>query len=117
MGLDFIKHESAVDRHPLLSLSAEDLDLACRFVIHSGSIKDLAATYDVSYPTMRQRLDRVIKRLQGVMAGRKPDALSELLGDMVERGELSTGAALAIREAARRAAAARATPPPTGGQP
>ncbi len=99
----------------MLGLPPEDLDLVCRFVIHSGSIKDLAAAYDVSYPTMRQRLDRVIKRLQAVMAGRRPDALSELLGDMVERGELSTGSALAIREAARRAS--RAAAPQTGGQP
>lgn len=114
---DLINSNAAGERHPLLGLPAEDLDLVCRFVVYSGSIKDLAAAYDVSYPTMRQRLDRVIKRLRAVLAGRKPDALSELLGDMVERGELSTGGALAIREAARRAATARSASAQTGEQP
>lgn len=90
-------------RHPLFQLADEDLDLVARFVVHSGSLKDLATEYDVSYPTIRSRLDRVIERLKKILAGRKPDPLSELLGDMVERGELSTGGALTIREAARRA--------------
>lgn len=92
------------DRHPLLQLADDDLDLIARFVVQSGSLKDLAAEYDVSYPTIRSRLDRVIDRLKRILAGRKPDPLSELLADMVERGELSTGGALTIREAARRAA-------------
>jgi hypothetical protein len=91
------------NRHPLLQLSDEDLDLVARFVVQSGSLKDLATEYGVSYPTIRARLDRVIDRLKKILAGRKPDPLSELLADMVERGELSTGGALTIREAARRA--------------
>jgi len=95
------------DRHPLLQLSDEDLDLVVRFVVQSGSLKDLAVEYDVSYPTIRARLDRVIERLRKILAGRKPDPLSELLADMVQRGELSTGGALTIREAARRAWADR----------
>jgi len=81
--------------------------LVARFVVHSGSLKDLAVEYDVSYPTIRSRLDRVIERLRKILAGRKPDPLSELLADMVQRGELSTGGALTIREAARRAWAER----------
>jgi len=95
------------DRHPLFQLAEEDLDLVARFVVHSGSLKDLAVEYDVSYPTIRSRLDRVIERLRKILAGRKPDPLSELLADMVQRGELSTGGALTIREAARRAWAER----------
>lgn len=78
-----------------------------RFVVQSGSLKDLAVEYDVSYPTIRARLNRVIERLRKILAGRKPDPLSELLADMVQRGELSTGGALTIREAARRAWADR----------
>lgn len=95
------------DRHPLLQLADEDLDLVVRFVVQSGSLKDLAAEYDVSYPTIRARLDRVIERLKKILAGRRPDPLNELLADMVKRGELSTGGALTIREAARRAWAER----------
>jgi len=95
------------DRHPLFQLAEEDLYLVARFVVHSGSLKDLAIEYDVSNPTIRARLDRVIERLRKILAGRKPDPLSELLADMVQRGELSTGGALTIREAARRAWAER----------
>lgn len=109
----FSNNPTSRERHPLLQLADEDLDLVAQFVAHSGSLKDLAVTYDVSYPTIRSRLDRVIDRLKKIMAGRRPDPLGELLGDMVKRGELSTGGALTIREAARRAWAERQS---AGGQ-
>lgn len=92
-----------------MQLPDEDLDLVVRFVVHSGSLKDLSKECDVSYPTIRARLDRVISRLKKILDGRKPDPLSELLTDMVQRGELSTGGALTIREAARRAWAERSS--------
>ncbi len=89
--------------HPLTSLPREDLDLILELVLQSGSLKDLAAKYGVSYPTIRGRLDRVILRLQAVLAGLKPDPLSELLADLVERGELSVPTARHIRDTARKA--------------
>jgi hypothetical protein len=39
--------------HPLLQLSEEDLNMVTEFVLVSGSIKDLARRYGISYPTMR----------------------------------------------------------------
>lgn len=88
--------------HPLAALPPEDLDLVMELVLKSGSLKDLATEYGVSYPTIRSRLDRVIERLAAVKAGGKPDPLSELLASMVERGELSASGARAIRETARK---------------
>lgn len=88
--------------HPLASLLPEDLDLIVELVLKSGSLKDLAAEYGVSYPTIRSRLDRVIERLAAAKAGKKADPLSELLASMVERGELSPSGARAIREMARK---------------
>jgi hypothetical protein len=85
-----------------MALRPDDLDLITQLVLKSGSIKDLATSYGVSYPTIRTRLDKVIERLQAVLSGRKPDPLSELLADLVERGELSPSAARAIREKARK---------------
>ena len=35
-----------------------------RLVLASGSLKDLAKAYDVSYPTIRLRLDRLIAKVQ-----------------------------------------------------
>jgi hypothetical protein len=88
--------------HPLLRLPREDLDLITELVLRSGSLKDLAAVYGVSYPTIRNRLDRVIERLKGAVDGRRPDPLSELLADLIERGELSPSAARAVRDVARK---------------
>ena len=49
---------------PLASLSAEDQAFILEFVKASGSLKDMAALMKVSYPTVRNRLDEVIGRLQ-----------------------------------------------------
>jgi hypothetical protein len=84
-----------------MALPREDLDLITELVLRSGSLKELAEAYGVSYPTIRARLDKVIERLKGLVAGRKPDPLSELLAALVERGELSVIAARSIRETAR----------------
>lgn len=88
--------------HPLFRLSREDLDVITELVLRSGSLKDLAVAYGVSYPTIRARLDRVIERLQQATAGRAPDPLKELLARLVERGELSPAGARSVRDLARR---------------
>ena len=35
-----------------------------KFVLASGSLKEVAALYGVSYPTVRLRLDRLIQKIQ-----------------------------------------------------
>jgi hypothetical protein len=45
-------------------LSDEDVAFLKRFVLAGGSLKDLAAAYDVSYPTIRLRLDRLVEKIQ-----------------------------------------------------
>ncbi len=94
--------------HPLLGLPREDLDLITQLVLHSGSLKDLATSYDVSYPTIRARLDRVIERLRDAVAGKARDPLTELLANLVERGELSLPNARTVRETAHELFNARA---------
>ncbi len=98
--------------HPLLALPREDLDLITQVVLLSGSLKDLAKAYGVSYPTIRLRLDRVIERLKAAVDGQPPDPLSEMLARLVERGELSASNARAIRDLARKAAGKGAAPDP-----
>lgn len=88
--------------HPLASLLREDLDLIVELVLKSGSLKDLATSYGVSYPTIRARLDRVIERLAAAVEGKKRDPLSELLATLVERGEMSVSAARVVRDEARK---------------
>lgn len=100
MAFETSKVDETTERpsdHPLLLLPREDLDLITELVLRSGSLKDLAAAYGVSYPTIRGRLDRVIHRLELAIQGRRPDPLTELLAALVERGELSSSGARAIK--------------------
>ena len=48
----------------LLKLEEEDLRFIKEFVLSSGSLKDVAQIYDVSYPTVRLRLDRLIDKIK-----------------------------------------------------
>ena len=45
-------------------LDDEDIYFIRRFIQASGSLKELARIYDVSYPTVRLRLDRLIERIK-----------------------------------------------------
>lgn len=45
-------------------LSDEDAAFLKRFVLASGSLKDVAAAYGISYPTIRLRLDRLIEKVK-----------------------------------------------------
>jgi hypothetical protein len=89
--------------HPLLKLEEADLDFMLRFVLASGSLKDMAREYGISYPTVRARLDRLIERLNRSLEGRPTDAMSEMLATLVERGEISPSSARKIQELNRKA--------------
>jgi hypothetical protein len=84
--------------HPLLELDEADREFVLRMVLASGSLKDLARSYGVSYPTIRARLDRLVTRLETLLRRREADPMAELLATLVERGELAPGSARAIRE-------------------
>lgn len=79
----------ADDRHPLTHLDADDLEFVSRLVLASGSLKELAESYGVSYPTIRNRLDRVRGRLADLVAGKPRDPMAELLADLIARGDVS----------------------------
>ena len=85
-------------RHPLLQLGEEDLSMVTAFILVSGSIKDLARRYGVSYPTMRQRLDRLIERVQKLVEGSPSDPLSDYLADLLSRGLMTPNVARRIRD-------------------
>lgn len=80
----------------MLSLDEEDLEFVLRMVLASGSLKELAKQFGVSYPTIRARLDRLIRRLRALVEGRKQDPMAGLLADLVEQQELSPSAARKI---------------------
>ena len=45
-------------------LSDEDVSFIKRFVLASGSLKELAKAYGISYPTVRLRLNRLIEKVK-----------------------------------------------------
>ncbi|ANU28277.1 DUF2089 family protein [Planococcus versutus] len=48
----------------VLALNSEDLEFVKNFIISSGSLKEIAKNYGVSYPTVRIRIDRVIQKIE-----------------------------------------------------
>ena len=48
----------------MTNLTDEDLAFVKKFILSSGSLKEVAALYGVSYPTVRLRLDRLIQKIQ-----------------------------------------------------
>lgn len=52
------------NREWLESLEGDDLGFLKRFLLVSGSLKELAKAYGVSYPTVRLRLDRLIQKVK-----------------------------------------------------
>lgn len=77
-------------------LSEEDLHLVKRFILCSGSLKDLAAEYGISYPTMRVRLDRLIEKVRICESEESPSAFRRKLQLMIADGALDQEAARAI---------------------
>ena len=43
-------------------LTDDDLEFLHQFILCSGSLKDLASQYGVSYPTIRIRADKIIEK-------------------------------------------------------
>ena len=48
----------------MASLDDEDVAFIRNFVLSSGSLKEIAAQYGVTYPTVRLRLDRLIQKIR-----------------------------------------------------
>jgi hypothetical protein len=48
----------------MTNLDDEDTAFIKRFLLASGSLKEMAKQYDVTYPTVRLRLDKLIQKIQ-----------------------------------------------------
>jgi hypothetical protein len=84
---------------PLAQLTAEDQVFVAAFVRCHGSIKQMEKYFGVSYPTIKNRLNKIGSQLSFVEIEQGPDAesaapsRSEVL-DRVSRGELTVAQAL-----------------------
>jgi len=48
----------------MITLEDEDIAFIKKFLQASGSLKEIARQYGVTYPTVRLRLDKLIKKIQ-----------------------------------------------------
>lgn len=48
----------------MADLEDEDINFIKNFILASGSLKEMAGQYKVTYPTVRLRLDRLIQSIQ-----------------------------------------------------
>lgn len=48
----------------MANLEEEDVAFIKKFILASGSLKEVAAQYGVTYPTVRLRLDRLIQKIK-----------------------------------------------------
>lgn len=71
----------------LLKLTDEDLQFVFDFVKCSGSLKDMAAKQNVSYPTLRNRLNALIEAIEKLEIQRE-GSKAEIL-QLLEEGKIS----------------------------
>ena len=48
----------------MAGLEDEDVNFIKKFLLSSGSLKEIAGQYGVTYPTVRLRLDRLIQKIR-----------------------------------------------------
>ena len=48
----------------MVNLEDEDVSFIRNFIMASGSLKEIAKQYNVTYPTVRLRLDRLIQKIK-----------------------------------------------------
>lgn len=82
-------------------LDEDDLQFLRRFVASSGSLKALCDEYQVSYPTLRARLDRLIAKVEAADDPRAADSFQRRLQVLVADGKLSPALARELWKAHR----------------
>jgi len=84
------------------ALEEEDLNFLRRFVLASGSLKDLAGTYGVSYPTIRLRLDRLIAKIKVVESEAPVSEFERVLRLQLSEGKVDSSTFKLLMDAHRR---------------
>ena len=82
-------------------LSDEDLAFLKRFLLAGGTLKDLAAQYGISYPTVRLRLDRLIDKVKLVDAAPGAGPFEQRLRAAYADGKLDAETFRSLLEAHR----------------
>lgn len=83
-------------------LAEEDLAFLKRFLLASGTLKDLANQYGISYPTVRLRLDRLIEKVKLLDQHRASGPLERTLRLLYADGRLDDEAFAELLRAYRK---------------
>ncbi len=83
--------EGEIEVSPLGRLSLEDQLFVTAFLRHHGSIKKMESLFDISYPTVKNRLNAVVRQLDLRFAGASPNSL---VLEQLSRGEITVDEAL-----------------------
>ena len=80
-------------------LSEEDWLFIRRFILASGSLKELAQQYGISYPTLRIRMDRLIEKVRILEDPIAKTSFHRKVKLLVSEGKLDPGVARSLIKA------------------
>ena len=92
---------ATTDRTWIDYLDDEDLAFLKRFLLASGTLKELARQYGISYPTLRLRLDRLIDKVRLLDETAAAGPLERALRVAYAEGRLDTTTFRALVDAYR----------------
>lgn len=84
--------EGEFELNKINRLTPEQLDFAITFLINRGNLKELEKIYDLSYPTLRNRLNAIASILSGSNIQDEEDVKDTL--DKLNSGEITFDDAL-----------------------
>ena len=96
--INFFKAQMA-QQSWLADLSEEDVAFIKRFVLSSGSLKELAQVYGVTYPTIRLRLDRLIEKIKVLDESSKRSPFERTLRALYADGKIEMSVLRTILDA------------------
>jgi hypothetical protein len=83
-------------------LTDDDRVLVRRFILASGSLKEVAASYEISYPTMRLRLDRLIEKIKVLESVERLGPFERVVRAQQAAGKIDPATAALLLEAHRK---------------
>jgi hypothetical protein len=86
-----VRLEGQFEVPALARLPVEDQAFVIAFIRSHGSLKKMESLFDVSYPTVKNRLNAIAKRLDETFHAPTPN---ELVLDALARGEIDVEQAL-----------------------
>ena len=84
--------EGSFSLPPLANLSAEDQVFVMAFIRCSGSIKDMEELFGISYPTVKNRINRIAKQFEFISIEKLSP--QEDVIDALEHGDISADEAI-----------------------